>query len=184
MIYQTMLSSESEKLTFAQIYEELRGDCYNVALAITKNKSMAEDAVHNAFMSVIRHKNEIFVLSASKRRAKVILIAKNKAIDILRFEKRRTHEPISEAKGITDSSDVSASVIRQEALSFLIDCISALPDKYKTIFELRYVHDMTNQEIAALAGITAKSVSTRISRAKIMLQEKLQEKYDSRARKK
>jgi len=180
MIYQSMLASEDDKLIFTQIYQELRDACYSIALPITKNKAMAEDAVHNAFMSVIRHKGEIFELPASKRRTKILLIAKNKAIDIVRLEKRRTHEPISEAKEVAGNADVPAEIVRQEALEFLISCIASLPEKYKTVFELRYVHDLTNQEIAALIGISSKSVSTRLSRAKLMLQER----YESMLRKK
>jgi len=61
----------------------------------------------------------------------------------------------------------------QEGAERVIECISKLPDIYKTAFESRYINDMSNQEIAKLLDITPKAVSTRISRAKEMLKELL-----------
>jgi len=171
-----MLVSESEKLMFSHVYSELKLACYQVALSVTKNKNMAEDVVQNAFLAVIKHKDEIFVLPAEKRRAKILHITKNKAIDLMRFENRRAHDPLDETQGVSDFSDITAEYIHREALDFLINCIESLPEKYKTVFELRYVHDMSNLEISALLGITNKAVSTRISRAKTILQEQYEQK--------
>ena len=173
MTYQSMLSTQSDRQTFAQIYEEMRNMCYYTAMAVTRNNQMAEDAVHNAFLSVIKHKDEIFNLPSAKRRSKIILIVKNKAIDIMRKEKLRTHETIDKADHVADSADVCADILKQEAIEIIIDGIQSLPEKYRIPFELRYVHEMTNMEIAALLGISSKSVSTRLSRGKAMLQEKL-----------
>ena len=170
--YLSVIESEYEKTTFTEIYEESALAGYHIALKITKNHTMAEDAVHNGFLSVIKHKDGIFALSREKRKSKVLIIIKNKAIDIMRYENKRSHESLDDGVAI-DTTNVFDIIEYQESTDYLIKCLSNLPESYKTVFELRYVHDMSNLEIADLLDISNKSVSTRIARAKVMLQEQL-----------
>jgi len=50
-----------------------------VAFLFTKNHAMAEDAVHNAFLSVIENKEKIFPLPCGKRKSLIVIITKHKA---------------------------------------------------------------------------------------------------------
>ena len=163
-----MTATDKDKI--ADIYEELRLICYHVALAVTKDHAMADDAVHNAFLAVIKHRNEIFTLTQKKRRSKILIITKNKAIDLLRQVKP---DSLDEAEEIADTLNLCDIIEEQESYEHLINCINNLPCLYKCAFELRYVHDLSNQEIAEILGITNKAVSTRIARAKLMLQKQL-----------
>lgn len=52
MIYLAMLEGEQDKLKMTELYEEFRYDCLHVALKITNNMAMSEDAVHNAILGV------------------------------------------------------------------------------------------------------------------------------------
>jgi RNA polymerase sigma-70 factor (ECF subfamily) len=166
--YLSMLETENEKQTFAQIYEETRHACYHVAVSITKNAAMAEDAVHNAFLSVIENKEKIFSMPCGKRKSLIVIITKHKAIDLTR---KKDNQFSSEEIEIADDFDLCDIFESQEGYAYLINCIKTLPEKYKTVFYLRYVKDMNNMEIAALLGITNKAVSTRLARAKQMLRE-------------
>jgi RNA polymerase sigma-70 factor (ECF subfamily) len=172
-IYLSMLDTEEDKQTFTEIYEQLKLPCYHVALKITNNTAMAEDAVHNAFLAVIRHKEKIFQMTCGKRKSQIVIITKNKAIDILRNEKLHNHSLIDEADEaeLAFDFDISRILETQELYEHLKNCIASLSERYKSVIELKYIHDMGNQEIAELLGITPKTVSMRISRAKAMLLE-------------
>ena len=160
-----------DKLTIAQIYEELRLICFHVAWAVTKSHAMAEDAVHNAFLAVIKHREDIFALPYPKRKSRIIIITKNKAIDLLRTQSKI--DPIDDAEEIADDLSLCGIIEGQDEYEHLISCISRLPALYQCAFELRYVHDMSNMEIAKILGITNKAVSTRIARAKAILRKML-----------
>ena len=173
-----MLDTDEDRLTFTQIYEDLRLFCYHAALAITKNPAMSEDAVHNAFLSVIKHKDKIFALSREKRKSQIVIIAKNKAIDLMRAQNKYAPPILDEHLGEVDAInefDLSHILESREAFEHLIDCINSLPEIYKTAFELMYLHEMSNKEIAELLDISASGVSMRLARAKTMLREKLAE---------
>ena len=52
--YLQMLDTPEEKVRFEQIYLKYRGLIYRVADSILHNRQDAEDAVHNAFLKIIR----------------------------------------------------------------------------------------------------------------------------------
>ena len=179
--YLTILDSEEDKQTFAEIYEQLKQKCFKVALAITHNTSSAEDAVHDAFLAVIKHKEKIFSLSCEKRASLIVIITRNKALDRLKSDKVRAYTPIDdvwadEAIGIPDVSFVAEG---RESYEHLINCISTLPATIKAVAEMKFVLGMRNFEIAELLSITPQNVSMRIKRAREILAKSLEENYQS-----
>lgn len=52
--YLQMLDTPEEKIRFEQIYLKYRGLMYHVANGILHDRQDAEDAVHNAFLRIIK----------------------------------------------------------------------------------------------------------------------------------
>ena len=75
-MYLSMLETEDERFAFEKLYEKARHTCLHVALAITKNQAMAEDAIHNAFLYAIKNKEKIFALPCGKLKSYIVLITK------------------------------------------------------------------------------------------------------------
>ena len=58
------------------------------ALKITRqNQAMAADAVHNAFISIIKDKEKYFYLDIKDFHFSAVIIVKNKCIDLLKKKK-------------------------------------------------------------------------------------------------
>ena len=169
-IYMPILETEAEKLTFAKMYEETRYTCLSVAMSITKNQALAEDAVHDAFISAIKNKEKFFPLPCGKRKSLIVIITKHKAIDLIRKKDNKNYSE-EDYEEITDNCDLYDILENQESYEYLINCIESLPEKYRIVFNLRYVEGMSNMEISSLLGIKNKAVSTRLARAKTMLRE-------------
>ena len=55
-IYLSMLDTEQERKKMTDIYEEHKYALLNYAMTIIRNQDMAEEAVHNAFISIIQKK--------------------------------------------------------------------------------------------------------------------------------
>ncbi len=175
MFYLSMLDNEDEKFAFEVIYEECKLPCLHVALKITKNQALAEDAVHNAFISLIENKDKYFQLSRCKLKSLIVIITKNKAIDLLRGEKHQASTPIEDITDdiLADSFDLSEYVESNESYKHLVSCVSGLPEKYRVIFQLRYMHDLSNKEIAEHLGETQQIVAMQLHRAKKLLRDSL-----------
>ena len=56
IIYLQMIESDEDKSKFEQLYIMYKGLMFHVAMKILKNEFDAEDAVHQAFLSLIKMK--------------------------------------------------------------------------------------------------------------------------------
>ncbi len=163
-----MFENDQEKKRLEELYEELRFDCINVALRITKNPAMAEDAVQDAFLSVIKHKDKMLTLNYGDFRKRIIIIVKNKCIDIIRKNKHLSSVSLEDMEFELKSEDLSVEiqVIRQEDFMFMLKCIAELDETSRLVLLMKYVQGLSYKEIGKALGITEKHVDTRIMRAK------------------
>lgn len=53
-----------------------------------------------------------------------------------------------------------------------------LDEKYRLVFELRYLHELTDKEIAGILEISPKTANVRIYRARKKLQELLKREVE------
>lgn len=97
MLYLQMLSSPSEKDKFEQIYTLYRGLMFYVARRILPGEADAEDAVHQAFVSIIENLKKISEIRCPKTLSYVVIITEHKAIDILRSRSRLSPEAFEES---------------------------------------------------------------------------------------
>ena len=97
MLYLQMLPSPSEKDKFEQIYTLYRGLMFYIARRILPGEADAEDAVHQAFVSIIENLKKISEIRCPKTRSYVVIITERKAIDILRSRSRLSPEAFEES---------------------------------------------------------------------------------------
>jgi RNA polymerase sigma-70 factor (ECF subfamily) len=168
MIYLAMLEDEQDKIKMTELYEEFRYDCLHVALKITHNMAMAEDAVHDAFLSVIKHKEEMFTLSRRDFRKRIVIITKNKCIDLIRKNEPISSIPIDDMEYELRSDDlpVDIQVISQEDYKRISKYISEIDEISRLVLQMKYVQGLSYKEIGEALGMTPKHVDTRIMRAK------------------
>ena len=104
-------------------------------------------------------------------------IAINLAYDVQRSHKFRTIS--TEEDGIADAVSAIASkgrspedttLLRQQ-IETLWSLVRKLPPCLKTIFELRYLNDLTEAEICRRTGLSLPSVKARLCRARVQLRE-------------
>lgn len=55
LIYLSMIESEADKSLFEQLYIRYKGLMYHIAYRILQNREDAEDAVHQAFVSLAKN---------------------------------------------------------------------------------------------------------------------------------
>ncbi len=174
--YLSMIDDEQEKITFASIYEKYKFEGLHIAMLITKNQYLAEDALHSAFLKILNDKEDLFQLSCSKQRSRIVITVKNKAIDLLRKEKGLKKVSIDDEEWNIPSTDIDfgTQLASEEGFEHLVNCVSKLEEIYKTAFELKYFHNMNDHEVAQTLDIGLKNARQRIFRAKVMLRKILE----------
>ena len=174
MFYLSLMETPEEEQWMIDIYEKYRSFCVNVARSITHNTEDAEDAAHTAFMDIIAKKEKYFKMECSVFRATLVVIVKNKAIDILRKNKRIDDVPVDEHIDLSSKEDdILDQLIQQEGYERFVEAVHRMNSQYQEILFLRYYLDMSNQEMSVKLGIKLKNVETRLYRAKVALKKEL-----------
>lgn len=161
--YLQMLDTPEEKVRFEQIYLKYRGLMYRVADSILHNRQDAEDAVHNAFLKIIRQFSRFQNTPARELAPQVAVIARNEAISLLR--KRRGDAPLEDWDGLAAPSE---SVSNYHAL---VDSFTRLPQTYRAVMEMKLLLGYSDGEIAAKLGLSKTAVSTRVNRGRQLLRD-------------
>ncbi len=169
ILYMAMLDTDEDKQKFSAVYHKYRYFLWYLANERLKDAMLAEDAVQEAFLALTRHMDRIQEVDSVSTRNFLATIVKNKALDILR---KHTEEPAENLQEGTDlqGEDALDMCICQEGYEEICKAIAALDEIYRVVFEYKYLHELSDGEIADLLGITKKTVNVRIFRARKKLQ--------------
>ena len=161
--YLQMLDTPEGKVRFEQIYLKYRGLMYRVADSILHNRQDAEDAVHNAFLKIIKKFSRFQNTPAQDLASQIVVIARNEAISLLR--KRKGDAPLEEQDGLAEPSEAVSDY------HALVDSFTRLPRTYRAVMEMKLLLGYSDGEIAAKLGLSKSAVSTRVSRGRQMLRD-------------
>jgi RNA polymerase sigma-70 factor, ECF subfamily len=176
-----------EREVFYELVRPYQRRVYAAALTVLRNPADAEDAAQEAILKAFAHIGQF--RSESRFSTWLIQIAINEA----RMHRRREHaeimQPIGEhqdeegsyiPREFPDWREIpSESLERAEVRQLLLQALASLGDKYREIFVLRDVHQLSIEEVAGMLGISRASVKTRLLRARLMLRDLLAPKMST-----
>ena len=125
-----------------------------VTTRLLRDRAEAEDAAAEALARTARQWSRVGELP--HRDAWVQRVAANVAIDQLR---RRRHAPEAAVDAIVDPADPLLGRLE------VADLLRGLPARQREVLVLRYLLDLSTDDVAAALGISANSVKTHMTRA-------------------
>ena len=161
IIYLQMIESDEDKSKFEQLYIMYKGLMFHVAMKILKNEFDAEDAVHQAFLSLIENLKKI----CPKTRAYIVIITERKAIDIIRSRSKLVDMEFWES-----TYGIEIPLPGDHGLA---DAMARLPAAYRDILLLRYYNGYSVREISSMLHIKKDTAQKQLWRAKAALQKHL-----------
>lgn len=165
LIYLQTLSTEQERRSFEALYLRYRGLMLSVALQFLPQRQDAEDAVHQAFLSILKNFHKISSVDCPETRAFVVIIVERKALDILRSRQKTV--PLEETEPGVE--------IPLPGDSGLADALAKLPARYRQVLLLRFAYGYTTRELAKEFGMTQSAVQKLLWRAKESLEKQYAE---------
>ena len=167
-IYLSVLDTDQERKKMTSLYEEHKYVLLRYAIKITGSQSMAEDAVHNTFISIIEKKEKYLDLSCRDFRRSAVIIVRNKCIDILRKQKPFSNKPIEELEIFLESEEVPIDdqIILLTEYELIRKYMGSIDEISRQVLIMKYIQSMSYKEIGEELGMTPKHVDTRIMRAK------------------
>ncbi len=172
---------QGDKSAFAELVQAYRKPLYYTILKIVGNETDAEDLTTETFIKAyenIDKYDEQYAFSTW-----LFKIGNNLAIDFLR-KKKRSAPTVSLSDRVSTSDEDSPTyeeVLKEQArdtseqvhyrmeAEYVKKIMEQMPEDLRQILELKYVHELTHQEIAEKLGIPIGTVKGRLARARKLL---------------
>ena len=167
----SMVEEPIEKRKVEQLYEKYNRLMYVVAYNILKQREDAEDAVIAAWEKIIRHLDKISEIECKETKNFIVIVVERTSIDMYR-EKYRKHEILTDEYEETPYYATQDKNIQNFEMSELF---RSMPKKYSEVLMLKYINGLSDKEIAEILNLREGTVSSRLTRAKKMLQEVLRD---------
>lgn len=162
-----------------QLYTLLYPKCVNYAYIYLKDRTLSEDIVQEAIMSLWQKRDEIdpdgnieyYLLST----------VRNKALNHIRDNQTKAISlgqeiPVHERLALIALSSTMPDTFTYEEMSRVVDkTVNSMNSKISSTFLLHKVKNMSYKEISVVQDISVKSVEYRISKALKILRNALKE---------
>lgn len=164
----------SKEILLNKLMDEYGNDLKRIAYLYVKDHAQCEDILQEVFISCYKQLDNF--RGESSYKTWLIRITINKCKDYQRKWSFRNivYKPLIEPFVNGKSGSAESLVVQKENNSYLIDCITSLPPKYKEILILFYYQNMTMKEISEITKLNINTVKSRLAREKKLLKEKME----------
>lgn len=167
IFYLSLLEGDEDRERFTQIYVTHERMMYAVAYSILHSQMAAQDAVHNSFLKVIEHFETCRKLSQDELKNWLIVIVKHSAFDMRKKEARS--KPFADVAYMAEIPVDDGAAEAEIGYAELVEKIRALPEIYRSVLELKYLAEWTDDEIAKALHLNASTIRSRLMRGRNLL---------------
>lgn len=177
-----------DKEAFNEIVNRYANKIYRLALRITHDRSDAEDARQKVFVTLIE---KLSAFRGDSRFSTWLYgVALNACYWHLRVEKKYkravsledyfAHDEDGTLKEVQIKdwrNNPDEALSSKETMEAIERATKELPASYRTVFHLRDVEGLSNEEAAEILGVSLPNVKSRIHRARLYLRDKLSDYF-------
>ena len=158
---------KGNRIAQEQLYKQYAGKLFGVCLKYSRNKTEAEDNLHDSFITIFEKIDQYKFKGSFEGWLKRITV--NTVL-----QKYRKEEYLSV---ITDNVEEEVMVETgyvEVGLPVLLKYIQELPNKYRLTFNLYVLDGYSHKEIAELLGTSVGTSKSNLARARMILKEKIE----------
>ncbi len=158
---------EQNRKAQEELYRKYSGVLFGMCLKYSRNKTEAEDSLHDSFMTIfdkIGQYNNRGSFEGWMKRVTVNTV-------LQKYRKERHLDVVSENIGEEVDLDVEDAPI---SLSRLLGLIQELPNKYRLTFNLYVLDGYTHKEISEMLGTSTGTSKSNLARARMILKERIE----------
>lgn len=178
------LARKGNQEAFAELVEFYKDKILHLAYRMLNNRHEAEDIVQETFLRV--YKNFDRYDENQKFSTWLYRIATNLCIDKLR-KRKPSYSLDAELNDSENSSDGYSLIpgdertpeteyLLSETQQTIYQAMESLPAKYKSVMMLRYLNELSLQEIGDILNMPVTTVKTRVHRGREFLRKRLSHK--------
>lgn len=158
-----------------QLYVLFAKKLFGLCQKYSANYSEAEDNLQDGFIQIFKTINQYKNQGSFEGWAKRVMI--NTALQ--KFRKIKHLEIITE--NIPETEDIEVEVNEKNiSIDYLLELIQELPERYRLVFNLYVIDDFSHQEIAEFLEISIGTSKSNLSRARMILKQKIEKKIEKK----
>ena len=163
---------EGDRQAAEKIYQIFSAKMFALCLRFSKDRADAEDTLQDGFIKIFTSIGQYTGKGSFEGWMKRIMI--NTAME--KFRKNSPLQIVEELPEIEDNEDIDEEVSIPEEV--LADFVNQLPERYKMVFNLYVIEEMSHKDIAALLGINEGTSKSNLARAREIIKRKVKEYLD------
>jgi RNA polymerase sigma-70 factor (ECF subfamily) len=164
---------EALQLLFRSNWAWLKGLVYS----IIQNADDIDDVLQDICVRVIK---KIKSLRQPERfRPWLAILARRQALRYRQQKAQRQTMMHTELEGLeldSESSQLLENIEQKEQYQLILSAVNSLPEKYRQVFILGHINDLTYRQIAEILDVPVTTVQIRLVRARRMLHDWINEK--------
>lgn len=165
VLYLACLQEPEDRDIFLEFYKEYRGLMFQAAIDVLGKRQLAEDAVQDAFIAILEQVKQLRQMGEGQRTGFAVVVARNKAVDILRRERGERTDSLEELE--EDALLIDFQPDEEDGV------FGRIPGRYADVLKLVGL-GLRPGEIAQLTGREVQTVYKQIARGKKLLGEVLE----------
>lgn len=150
-----------------QLYRQYSGILFGICLKYSRNKTEAEDNLHDSFMTIFEKIGQFEAKGSFEGWLKRITV--NTVL-----QKYRKEEHLNVVSENMEEEVTVESEYVNISLETLLRYIQELPNKYRLTFNLYVLDGHTHKEISQLVGTSTGTSKSNLARARSILREKIE----------
>lgn len=181
------LAIQGDKKAMSMLVNRYSSRVYNLALRILRNKEEAEDVLQDTFLTVVAKlhtfdgRSSFFTWLYRIATNSALMLLRKKKIRRANFKDNDLDPEQNELENLVDwTQDPTIDVYNEEIREKIDEAINSLKEKYKTVFILRDIENLSTREAADILNITEENVKIRLLRARQFLRDFLSEYFAER----
>lgn len=160
-----------EKHRFEGIIRRYNQRLYRVGMSVLGDDDGTEDAMQAAYVNAYEHLSQFGHRAAFATWLTRIML--NECYRVRRSRARSFTPVLEDNENIIQMKTPENVMVSKELSQVLEKAIGRLPEKYRIVFVLREMEELSIRETAEVVGIQESNVKVRLNRAKSMLRDSL-----------
>ena len=152
------------------LFDLYRARIMGICRRYTSSREEAEDVFQEAFVKIFKGIRSVEEYNYLERW--MIRTSINTAINY--YHRNKRHHEYLAIDTLESFTEEDSNVVAQLDNTRLLELVNALPDGYRIVFNLYVIEGYKHREIASMLDISENTSKSKLSRAKILLKEKLQ----------
>ena len=168
---------KGEKRLFENLMRKFNARLYRIGMSIINDDTQVEDVMQTAYLNAYLHLADFQKKSSFGTWLTRIFI--NESLLFVKKRQKQRHASIDKFENVLHIETPLHDLMNNELKIILEKSIASLPEKYRLVFVMREIEEISTSETMEVLNLSESNVKVRLNRAKEMLRIDLGSHYKS-----